>query len=71
MRVVTLAGLQVKAIVARERPTVTRESLLRSQTRSFKHILNLMYLRQNEAKNLHRQSGKRGAQRHAIVCLSL
>lgn len=52
---------QVKAIVARERPTVTRDSLLRSQTRSFKHILNLMYLRQNEAKTLQRQSTKRGA----------
>ncbi len=55
--------VRVAAIRAQERPTLTKEDLLRSSTRSFKHFLNLMFLRQNEGKN--RKRGETAQQQEA------
>jgi hypothetical protein len=55
--------VRVAAIRAQERPTLSKEDLLRSSTRSFKHFLNLMFLRQNEGKN--RKRGETAQQQEA------
>ncbi len=54
---------EVMAIRAHERPTLSKEDLLKSSTRSFKHFLNLMFLRQNEGK--HRKRGETAQQQEA------
>ena len=61
----------VAEIRALERPSVAKGDLMRSNTRNFKHFLNLMFLRQNEGKYRKRgataneQEAKKQSQRDA------
>ena len=57
----------VELIRLEERPSVTKEMLLQSSTRDFKHILNLMYLRQTDGK--HRMRGTTSAAGGSVSAL--
>jgi parafibromin len=55
----------VEQIQSHERPTMTKDMMLQSNTRNFKHILNLMYLRQTDGK--HRMRGTTAVQTGAAL----
>lgn len=52
---------EVKEITRGERAVVTKDEMLKSNTRNFRYIINLMYLRESEGKHLKRRgTTKRG-----------